>query len=91
MRNREPVVLAQLIQTGLVAVIGVLVSFGAWDPTPNQVGAITVAYVALASIVTYVLRGQVYAPASVAELPADSIQVEGDVPHDVQRALNRRK
>lgn len=90
MRNREPVVLAQLIQTALVAVVGVLVSFGVWEPTPAQVGAITTVYVAVASIVTYWLRGHVYSPTSVVEVPRDSIVVEGDVPHDIQRALNRR-
>ena len=73
LRNREPVVLAQLIQTALVALVGCLVAFGVWEPTPAQVGALTGLYVALASIVTYVLRATVYAPANVVDVPVDQL------------------
>ncbi len=68
LRQREPVVFAQLIQTGLVALIGVLAAFGVWEPTQQQMCALTLLYVAIASTVTYVLRGTVYAPANVTQV-----------------------
>ena len=70
--KREPVVLANLVLTALVAVLGVLVAFEVWDPTPAQVGALTGLYTAAAAVVIYVVRGQVYSPSTVEKLTADA-------------------
>lgn len=84
--SREPVVIAQLIQTSLIALLGVLGAFDVWSPTPEQIGALTMLYVALAGAVTYILRGVVYAPASVIDV---EIEQDEELPHALQRAMNR--
>jgi hypothetical protein len=66
--QREPAVLVQLIQTSLVALVGVLVAFGVWSPTDAQLGALVGLYVAVASVATYWLRGQVYTQATMSYL-----------------------
>lgn len=73
--NREPVVIANLTLTALVALLGALAAFGVWTPTPAQIGAMTALYVAVAAVVIYVVRGIVYSPATVAAKYPDAIDV----------------
>lgn len=57
-------VIAQLIQGLLFAVIGLVAVLG-FEITALVIAAIVALYVAVASIVTYLLRGQVYSPSTV--------------------------
>lgn len=66
--QREPTVLAGIVLAGLPALFGFLEAFGLWEPSEAQKGALTALYSFVAVLVIYLLRGQVWSPASVAEL-----------------------
>lgn len=57
--RREPVAVFGAIQTILLALVTVLVSFDVWSPTDEQIAALTAFYVAVTGLAVMFLRGRV--------------------------------
>ena len=55
----EPVAIAGAIQVLIGAIIGALVAFDVWNPTPEQTGAVFALYAAVIGIWTVVTRSKV--------------------------------
>ena len=72
--SREPVVLANLALASIPTLYGVLASFGVLHLTDGQLGAVTGAYVSIATLVIYLLRGTVWSPASVQRI-SDGVEL----------------
>lgn len=81
MLKKEPVAIANGILALLVALIGLLSTFGIWTPTGEQLGALSSFYVAAAALVIYVLRGQVYTASSVQQI-SDAVELVRTAPDE---------
>jgi len=57
--RREPVAFFGGLQGVLLAVISLLISFNAWNPSTDQVGQIGLVYVAITGFVTFLVRQSV--------------------------------
>jgi len=66
--KKEPVALSAAIQAVIVAVIGVLTTFGIWEPTQEQIGTILALYVAVVAVMAGIVRARVTPVAKLQEL-----------------------
>lgn len=52
----EPVALTEGIRVVIIATIALLTAFNAWNPTPEQIGAVLGFYIAISAVLSVIAR-----------------------------------